>query len=66
MRGYINKQSICLQSKNYIVIYKNNIMLVGIIIDKFIVCFKKIRKKFFNLEEALNTMEMELRARRKC
>ena len=66
MRGYISRQSICLQYKNYIVIYKNNIMIVGMILDRFIVCFKKIRKEFINLGEALNTMELELRERRKC
>ncbi|PJI06535.1 MULTISPECIES: hypothetical protein [Clostridium] len=66
MRGYINKKSVCLQYKNYIVIYRDNIMIVGIPIDRFIVCFKRIKKVFINLNETLNAMELELRERRKC
>ncbi|PJI10224.1 MULTISPECIES: hypothetical protein [Clostridium] len=66
MRGYISRQSICLQYRNYIVVYRDNIMLVGIVIDRFIVCFKRVKKAFINLKEALNAMELELRERRKC
>ncbi|URZ04134.1 hypothetical protein CLAUR_042220 [Clostridium felsineum] len=66
MRGYISKQSICLQYKKYIVIYRNNIMLVGIIWNEFVVYFKKIKKVFINLVEALSVMELELRERGKC
>ncbi|URZ05976.1 hypothetical protein [Clostridium felsineum] len=66
MRGYISKQSICLQYKKYIAIYKDSIMLVGIVLDKHIVYFKKIRKVFINLVQALSVMELELRNRGKC
>ncbi|URZ04111.1 hypothetical protein CLAUR_041990 [Clostridium felsineum] len=66
MRGYISRQSICLQYKKYIVIYRNNIMLVGIIWNEFVVYFKKIRKIFINLVQTLSVMELELRNRGKC
>ncbi|WP_250930917.1 hypothetical protein [Clostridium felsineum] len=55
-----------MQYKKYIVIYRNNIMLVGIIWNEFVVYFKKIKKVFINLVEALSVMELELRERGKC
>ncbi|URZ15492.1 hypothetical protein CLFE_015320 [Clostridium felsineum DSM 794] len=66
MRGYISKQFIWIQYRNYIVIYINNTMLVGIILNEFVVYFKKIRKEFVNLVDALSVMELELRNREKC
>ncbi|WP_250930958.1 hypothetical protein [Clostridium felsineum] len=55
-----------MQYKKYIAIYKDSIMIVGIVLDKHIVYFKKIRKVFINLVETLSVMELELRNRGKC
>lgn len=64
MRGSITKSLITLQYKNYVVIYRHKTMLVGVIINGYIVCFKKIKKAFEDMRETLNAMVLELRIRK--
>ncbi|AAK79986.1 Conserved hypothetical protein [Clostridium acetobutylicum EA 2018] len=52
--------------KVYCYIYKDRIIFVGIIIDKHIFYFKKIKKVFINLFQALSVKKLELRNRGKC
>lgn len=64
MRGSITKSLITLQYRNYVVIYKHQTMLVGVIVNNYIVCFKRIRRAFKDVHQALNAMVKELRIRK--
>lgn len=64
MRGSITKSLITLQYRNYIVIYKHQTMLIGVFINGYIVCFKRIRRVFNGIRETLNAMVRELRVRK--
>lgn len=64
MRGSIHKNFISLQYRNYVVIYRRKTMLVGVFINGYIVCFKRIRRSFKDMRETLNAMVKELRVRK--
>ena len=64
MRGSIRKNFISLQYRNYVVTYSHKTMLVGVLINGYIVCFKRIRRVFKDVREALNAMVRELRIRK--